>query len=150
MRKPSPLDVLQALWAQAHALEAHSKWMQRHIGVTGPQRLLLRFIAEFPGSSAADAARWLRLNPGTVSRLVGGLERARMISRVPDPRGGRRPKLTLTRRGEGVARDSKGTVEEVVGAALRRCRPTEADAVIRFASRLARALQVTRHHGSGR
>ncbi|HQR28785.1 MAG TPA: MarR family winged helix-turn-helix transcriptional regulator [Anaeromyxobacteraceae bacterium] len=150
MRKPGALDVMQALWAQAHALEAHSKWMQRHMGVTGPQRLLLRFLAAFPGSSAADAARWLSLNPGTVSRLVTGLERARLVSRVPDPGGGRRPKLALTRRGQAVTRDPEGTVEEAVGAALRDCSPAEAGAAIRFASRLTRNLHATRRRRTGR
>ncbi len=141
-RKPAVLGVMQALWAQAHALEARSKWMQRNVGVTGPQRLLLRYVGENPASSPADAARWLRLNPGTVSRLVAGLERSGMLRREPDPAGGRRQLLILTARGRKLGRDPRGTIEEAVRQALARASPAEAEAALRFATRLAAALAV--------
>ncbi len=112
--EPRVLEVMQALWAQAHVLEARSKWMQRNVGVTGPQRLLLRYAGENPGSSPADAARWLRLDPGTVSRLVAGLERAGLLRRKPDPAGGRRQVLVVTAKGGRIGRDPRGTVEEAL------------------------------------
>ena len=73
------LDVMQVLWALAHALEARSKRMQRDLGVTGPQRLLLRVVGQSPGCGPGEAARRLSLNPGTVSRLAAGLERRKLV-----------------------------------------------------------------------
>lgn len=141
-RKPRVLEVMQALWAQAHALEARSKWMQRNVGVTGPQRLLIRYVGENPASSPADAARWLRLNPGTVSRLVAGLERSGMLRREPDPGGGRRQLLVPTAKGRKLARDPRGTVEEAVRRALGQASLAETEAALRFAARLTGALAV--------
>jgi DNA-binding MarR family transcriptional regulator len=139
--RPEALVVMQALWTQAHALEARSKWMQRNVGVTGPQRLLLRYVGENPGSSPADAARWLRLNPGTVSRLVVALEGSKMLCRTPDSAGGRRQILALTEEGARVNQDRRGTVEEAVRKALQAAPPDEAIAAVRFSGRLAYELQ---------
>lgn len=139
-RKPRVLEVTQALWTQAHALEARSRWMQRHVGVTGPQRVLLRYVGENPDSAPADAARWLRLDPGTVSRRVGGLERAGMLRRKPDRDDGRRQVLVLTPRGERLGADPRGTVEEAVRTALRASGRSEALSAVRFAVRLTGGL----------
>jgi DNA-binding MarR family transcriptional regulator len=78
------LDVMQALWALAHALEARSKRMHRDIGITGPQRLLLRVVGQSPGCGPGAAARRLSLDPGTVTRLAAGLEKRKLLLREVD------------------------------------------------------------------
>ncbi len=138
--QPSTLDLLQALWAQAHALDARSGRMQHLVGVTGPQRLLLRHVGENPWCSPADAARRLRLDSVTVSRLLAGLERLRLLQRSADPGRGRRQRLRLTGSGERLNRDPRGTVEEAVGRALATASAAEARSAHRFLLRLTAAL----------
>src|ERR1043166_1406830 len=38
------LDFMRAVWALDHALRSRSKRMKREIGLTGPQRLVLRLV----------------------------------------------------------------------------------------------------------
>jgi DNA-binding MarR family transcriptional regulator len=139
---PAVLEVMQTLWALAHALEARSKWMHRNLGVTGPQRLLIRVIGETPGCSPGEAARKLTLNPGTASRLATGLERAGLVRREDDQADGRRRRLILTRRGEAVNRHHQGTVEAAAREALASATPGEARMARKFIRRLTESLTV--------
>jgi hypothetical protein len=48
------LDFLRLIWAVDHALQTASKAMRSAIGVTGPQRLVVRIVARFPGMPAGQ------------------------------------------------------------------------------------------------
>jgi MarR family transcriptional regulator, organic hydroperoxide resistance regulator len=146
---PDVLEVMQSLWALAHALEARSKWMHRNLGVTGPQRLLLRAIGETPGCSPGDAAGLLSLDPGTVSRLAAGLEQAGLLRRNQDRSDGRRLRLVLTRRGEALNRKQGGTVEAAVRETLASAKPGESRVACQFVHRLTESLEV-KPSGNGR
>jgi DNA-binding MarR family transcriptional regulator len=134
------IEVMQVMWALAHALEKRSKWMHRKIGITGPQRLVLRAIGESPGISPGEAARHLSLNPGTVSRLVAALERSALVERNGHDGDGRRQVLKLTRKGKVLNDDRSGTIESAVREALAKGGPGEARAARRFIERLCAAL----------
>jgi DNA-binding MarR family transcriptional regulator len=133
---PEALEVMQTLWALDHALEARSIWMLRNLGVTSPQRLVLRIIGAAPGCSPGVAAGKLKLDPGTVSRLVSRLERLGLVQRAPDPADGRKHRLTLTRRGEALNAQIRGTVEAAVIEALEAATPQE----VRLARKFIRGL----------
>lgn len=134
------IEVMRVMWALAHALEKRSKWMHRKIGITGPQRLVLRAIGESPGLSPGEAARQLSLNPGTVSRLVAALERSALVERNGHDGDGRRQVLKLTRKGKVLNDDRSGTIESAVREALAKGGPGEARAARRFIERLCAAL----------
>jgi MarR family transcriptional regulator, organic hydroperoxide resistance regulator len=139
---PEVLDVMQVLWGLAHALEARSKRMQRDLGITGPQRLLLRVVGELPGCGPGVAATRLRLDPGTVSRLAVGLERRKLVRREPDEADGRKQRLVLTARGKLLNRKHRGTVEGAVREALDGATPSEVRSARKFIRRLTQALTV--------
>ena len=48
------LSFMRLLWAVVHGLESASKQMQREIGVTGPQRLVLRLVGHYERLSPGD------------------------------------------------------------------------------------------------
>ncbi|HQR29863.1 MAG TPA: MarR family winged helix-turn-helix transcriptional regulator [Anaeromyxobacteraceae bacterium] len=141
---PDVLEVMQGLWALAHALEARSKRMHRDLGITGPQRLLLRVVGRSPGCGPGEAARKLSLNPGTVTRLAAGLERRRLIRREVDPVDGRRQRLVLTPRGKVMNGQHRGTVEGAVREALAGASPDEVRQARQFIRRLTASLDVRR------
>jgi hypothetical protein len=51
------LDFLRLLWAIAHRLRSTSKYIQRRLGITGPQRLVLRIGEKFTGITATRSPR---------------------------------------------------------------------------------------------
>ena len=50
------LGFMRALWELTHALQVSSKRMARVLGVTGPQRLVIRVVGQSPGITARDLA----------------------------------------------------------------------------------------------
>lgn len=54
---PSVLDVMRLLWSVEHRLQSRSKLMEAELGLTGPQRLVLRIGSRSPGRSAGELAR---------------------------------------------------------------------------------------------
>jgi len=117
-RLPDGLEFMQLLWTLVHTMEQRSKYMLNHIGITGPQRLALRIVGLFPGISAGDLARVVRLHPSTITGVLQRLEMRRLIMRVTHPTDQRRAVLRLTPLGERMNDIAGGTVEGAVDAAL--------------------------------
>ncbi|MGA8892594.1 MAG: MarR family transcriptional regulator [Anaeromyxobacteraceae bacterium] len=136
------LDVMQVLWALTHALEARSKRMHRDLGITGPQRLLLRVVGQAPGCGPGTASRRLRLDPGTVTRLAAGLERQALLRKEVYPLDRRRKRLVLTARGSSLNRRHRATVEGAVREVLATATPGEVRLARKFIDRLTERLTV--------
>lgn len=108
------LDFLRVIWSTDHALHRASGRMMRNIGVTGPQRLLLRVVGRYPAIPPGQAARALDLHPSTVTGLVQRLESGGYLRRTVDPRDARRVMLSLTEAGRALDRQSSGTIEQAI------------------------------------
>jgi DNA-binding MarR family transcriptional regulator len=115
---PNVLQFMQLLWAVVHGVETTSKRMTSDLGVTGPQRLVLRVVGLFPDMSAGDLAAVLHVHPSTLTGVLQRLVAQRLLRRVDDPRDRRRAMLRLTARGARVNTNTHGTIEAAVGKAL--------------------------------
>lgn len=134
------LVFLQTLWALAHCLQSHSKRMKSTTGVTGPQRLVLRLIALHPKISPSDVARLLSIHKSTVTVVLRNLEGARLVRRIPNPEDGRGYLLSLTPRGEAIAKKKSGAVESVVRSVLARTAASDVRATKKTLESLTQAL----------
>ncbi len=108
------------LWALAFGLDNRSKHMVATIGVSARERLIIRFIAQWPRSTPGMVASALNMNPRTVSRIVQRLEERRYVAYRRDAGDRRRIFLALTSRGGRLVREPRGTVEAAVRRTLRR------------------------------
>jgi len=109
---------MRLLWSVAHGLESASKQMRSRVGVTGPQRLVIRIIGHYGRVSPGDLAHVLRLHPSSLTGVLRRLEGAGFIVRDADPADGRRAVLRLTQTGKRLDAQRAGTVEAAVRAAL--------------------------------
>ena len=128
------LEFLQLLWDVSHELESISKRMRATVGVTGPQRLVLRLVAHYDRPSPGELARALRVHPSSLTGVLRRLERAGLIRRAPDPADGRRALVSLTVKGQRLNDRQEGTAESAVRRALKALgqgRTTAARAVLR-------------------
>jgi DNA-binding MarR family transcriptional regulator len=141
MRRLGPvLDFMRALWALDHALQSASKRMETRLGVTAPQRLVVRIVGRFPGISAGEVAEILHVHPSTLTGVLKRLEARGIVSRRADPRDARRALLALTARGRELDRLRSGTVEAVVRRVLQRLPPGSARSARALAEALTSAL----------
>jgi DNA-binding MarR family transcriptional regulator len=114
------LRFMQRMWDLAHALDVRSKRMARSLGVTGPQRLVIRVLGRSPASTASDISSTLGMHPSTLTGILRRLERQGLIERKSDDVDRRRMRFRLTRKGIAIDRERKGTVEAAVRRALAR------------------------------
>ncbi len=124
MRQLGPvLDFLRALWALDHALQSASKRMETTLGVTGPQRFVIRMIGRFPGISAGEVSELLHVHPSTLTGVLKRLEHRGLVVRRSDPADARRALLELTAKGRRVDAIRSGTVEGAARKALEKLPP---------------------------
>jgi DNA-binding MarR family transcriptional regulator len=138
---PDPLDFMRDIWGLAHALDVRSKWMERNLGVTGPQRLVVRVVGAKPDVTASEIAETLDLHPSTLTGILSRLEQRGYLTRVVDPEDRRRARFRLTARGKKVDGDRKGTVEAAVRRALSRAADGDVARARAVLSNLIRELE---------
>jgi MarR family transcriptional regulator, organic hydroperoxide resistance regulator len=112
------LEFMRLMWAVDHALQRTSKRMRVRLGVTGPQRLVIRVVSRFPGIPAGQLSDLLHLHPSTVTGILNRLKEQGLVARRVDPRDRRRVLLGLTRKGRQLDIATEDTVEDAVRVAL--------------------------------
>jgi DNA-binding MarR family transcriptional regulator len=124
-----------------HCLQRMSNWVEATLGVTGPQRLVLRIVGRFPGLCAGDLAHIVQLHPSTITGILQRLVGRGLLVRERDPEDNRRVRLRLKARARTFTRASQGgTVERAVTRALGRTRAAHVRAAREVLSAVAVAL----------
>lgn len=134
------LEFLRLLWAVDHGLHSVSKQMVTHLGITAPQRSVIRIIGRFPGILASQLAQLLCLDPGTLSGIIKRLEQRGLITRTIDETDRRRAFLSLTEAGMRYNVWQRGSVEAHIRAGLRGLSPDEIAAARKALEAVAQAL----------
>jgi DNA-binding MarR family transcriptional regulator len=112
------LEFMRLLWGLDHALQRLSKRMETALGVTGPQRLVIRLVGRFPGMTPSHLARLLHVHPSTLTGIMKRLERHGLVRKRADARDRRRILLGLTKKGRLIDAELPGTVETAVQIAI--------------------------------
>lgn len=134
------LDFMRRLWEVDHRLQSLSKRMAHQLGVTGPQRFVLRAVGRFPGASAGTIARLLSVDPSTLTGVLQRLENKKLVVRFRDQKDGRRALFRLTPAGQRLDAVRAGTIEEAVRRTASRARASDLAATSRLLELLAQEL----------
>jgi MarR family transcriptional regulator, organic hydroperoxide resistance regulator len=132
---------MRLLWAVTHELESASKRMHARLGVTGPQRLVLRIVGHHGRISAGDLAEVLHVHPSSLTGVLRRLEEAELIRRESDPFDRRRALLGLTRRGMRLNEQREGTIEAAVAKTLSKMSKERVSATRSVLKAMAAALE---------
>jgi DNA-binding MarR family transcriptional regulator len=131
---------MRQTWAVFHGLQSTSKAMARNLGVTGPQRLVIRLLGQRPGTSAGELAELLHLHPSTITGILRRLEERGFLRRKADDEDRRRAVLTLSQSGRSLDDVRTGTVEAAVRRTLDKAKPEDVAATRRVLELLGREL----------
>lgn len=118
-----PLDFLRVIWAFDQALQRTSQRLEAVLGVTAPQRMVVRIVGRFPGISAGELAEILHTHPSTVTGLLKRLATKKLITRKADPKDRRRVQIGLTEKGRGIDVEREGSVEAAIVTAFQQVDP---------------------------
>jgi len=113
-------------------------------GLTAAELSVLAQLNRRGPLSPGEIAVAERVQPQSLTRTLGGLERGDYVSRAPDPADGRRSLLAVTESGVDALRAEMGQRDAWLAAAIdARLTPTEAE-LLRLAGELMERLSDTR------
>ena len=115
--------------------------MEATLGVTGPQRLVVRIVGRFPGITAGQLAELLHVHPSTLTGVLKRLEAKKLIERRKDSRDRRRSFLGLTAAGIAIDQARSGTIEDAVDRVMKTLPRAKRDATVEVLRALADALK---------
>jgi MarR family transcriptional regulator, organic hydroperoxide resistance regulator len=119
------LEFMRLIWGISHGLQATSKQMETRLGITGPQRLVVRIVGRCPGASAGQLAEILQLHPSTLTGVLRRLEERDVVERSPGEHDRRQAHFRLTATGQTIDRRHAGTVEDAVRRVLSDLEPAK-------------------------
>jgi len=95
-------EILRSLRQIKRAMSLHSRKLASEVGLTVPQLLCLKAIAEAPNQELSPGvmAQQIQVTPGTVTGITDRLVKLGLIDRQHRPGDRRRVYLTLTERGQ--------------------------------------------------
>ncbi len=140
-RLGSVLEFMRLLWAVHHRMQSVSKRMERELGVTGPQRLVVRIVGRRPGISAREIASTLHMHPSTLTGVLRRMEERNLLVRESHPNDARRAQFSLTALGRRLDHPGTGLVENAVRKTLRHLDQGEVQTVARALTLLAEKLE---------
>jgi len=136
---PESLRLLPLLWSLNAALERTSHEMDAKLGVTGPERFLLRFVGLEPGITRARLASVISLDASNLQSALDHLVAKHFLMQQSGLAG-----YYLTAQGVGVNAAMTGTVEQALSKALDDASPYERTSFRRMLERVIRHLDSPR------
>lgn len=134
------LEFMRLLWAVDHGLQSTSKRMEATLGLTGPQRLVLRLVGRIPGITAGRLAHIMHVHPSTLTGVLKRMEKRGLLERKADPLDGRKALFALTDAGRTLDVPSPGTVEAAVQRAISRLSRVRLDSAQEVLTAIAEEL----------
>lgn len=136
--------ILRSVRRILRRVSEHSRALSQAAGLTVPQLLCLRALAECDGQGPATAAaisRKLQLSPPTVCRILDRLERAGHVVRERDPSDRRRIALRLSRSGRAALARSPTPLHEEFLARVRALSQAERDELLASLQRVVDLME---------
>ena len=98
MRKEE--ELLVALRRVIRAVDLRSKQLSKHVGLTGPQLLVMQNIQEKPGIMVREIAENINLSPATITNILDRLEGRDLATRIRSTQDKRKVGVFLTEKGK--------------------------------------------------
>lgn len=133
---PESLRLLSLLWSLNAALQRTSIDMEARLGVTGPQRFLLRFVGLEPGVTRVRLTNVITLNTDDLQSNLEQLVAQNLLTVRGEPQG-----YFLTANGARVNAMMIGTAEQAVSKALDEGSAYERTSLRRMLERVIRHLE---------
>jgi DNA-binding MarR family transcriptional regulator len=134
-------EFLRSLWELNHLLERASRCTEALHGVTGQQRMMVRFVGKYPGLTVSRLASHFHLDPGTVSIALRRLEQKGLVERRRAAHDKRRVTLGLTALGRRVDAEVTGVTELAVRSLLKEAAPADLETTRRLLAALTGQLE---------
>jgi DNA-binding MarR family transcriptional regulator len=105
-------QILVALRRIMRAIDLRSKHLEKLVGLTVPQLLVLQQLQAGHELSVSEIARGVNLSQSTVTSMLHRLEAKGLVTRKRNEDDRRKVRICLTREGREQVRDAPGLLQE--------------------------------------
>jgi DNA-binding MarR family transcriptional regulator len=105
-------NVLIALRKIIQAIELNSKRLVKQVGLTGPQLVILHYIASAEEISVGDVAKNVSLSQGTVTGISERMEKRKLVARQKNSQDKRRVMVRITESGKQLLATAPPVMQE--------------------------------------
>lgn len=105
-------EVLVSLRRIIRATDLHSRQLNKAVGLTAPQLLILQLLRQFEDLTTGEVAKRVSLSQATVTTIVDRLESRGFVRRERGETDKRKVYLHLTEQGEAVLIDAPKPLQE--------------------------------------
>ncbi|GIU12557.1 MarR family winged helix-turn-helix transcriptional regulator [Shewanella glacialipiscicola] len=105
-------QLLISLRRVIRAIDIHSRQLNKHSGLTGPQLMVMQKIAQLDAPLAKTVAEEITLNPATVTTIIDRLEGRGLVIRKRSETDKRKVHLYLSDAGRALLQDSPKPLQE--------------------------------------
>ncbi|GAA5189629.1 MarR family transcriptional regulator [Ferrimonas gelatinilytica] len=105
-------QLLISLRKVIRAIDLYSRKLSKDAGLTGPQLLVMKQIAQLDGAIARQVASAVNLSPATVTSIIDRLESRGLVQRVRDTADKRRVQLFLSDEGKALLDSAPQPLQE--------------------------------------
>lgn len=130
-------ELLIALRQIIRAIDLHSKQLNRDVGLTGPQLIILQRVGASPGIFPKKIAEQVNLSQGTVTTILDRLESRSLITRVRSESDRRSWKISLSEAGEKLLQQAPTPLQQDFLDRFNSLQPWEQTQILSSVQRLA-------------
>jgi DNA-binding MarR family transcriptional regulator len=105
-------QLLISLRRVIRAIDIHSKQLSKQSGLTGPQLMVMKQIAQLDGPMAKQVAQEINLSPATVTSIIDRLEAKELVKRQRSQLDKRKVELYLSEAGVLLLQGSPKPLQE--------------------------------------
>jgi len=105
-------QLLISLRRVKRAIDIHSRQLNKHSGLTGPQLMVMQKIAHLDAPVAKTVAEEITLSPATVTTIIDRLEGRGLVIRLRSETDKRKVHLYLSDAGRALLQDSPKPLQD--------------------------------------
>ncbi|WP_163833599.1 MarR family winged helix-turn-helix transcriptional regulator [Spartinivicinus ruber] len=105
-------ELLVALRKVIRAIDLHSKQLNKNLGLTGPQLLILQEVGKQEGITISTVAKNINLSPATITNITDRLEARSLLVRQRSQQDKRRVGLYLTDQGQAALKSAPQPLQD--------------------------------------
>ena len=133
-------QVLVALRRIIRATDIHSRRLARDTGLTTPQLVILRAVADADAPTVSEIAHAVSLSQATVTTLLNKLESRDFVTRERSKQDRRRVNVRLTRQGRKVLSSAPQPLQDQFSERFKVLQPWEQHQLVASLERIANMM----------
>lgn len=105
-------ELLIGLRKITQAIDLHSRYLFKTVGITSPQLVILHELSHFESLSVSELSSLISLSQGTVTQILARLEKRGLINRRKSEEDKRRSLISITQDGSQLIQDAPSPLQD--------------------------------------